>query len=132
MKVLVASTFFLLLLANAWTLHFYWNDGKFKEEKSPLTGRPCTSIDKITTVTLCPGTFDSFFGGFLLPLLELLAPSAKSNPCNPVSFYCLVLAPPHAVSFHASWILKCTTTKRAQKWTHIHPIDVLWTLSPPR
>ena len=33
---------------------------------------------KITTVTLCPGTFDSVFGGFLSPLLESLAPKMPS------------------------------------------------------
>ena len=32
----------------------------------------------ITTVSLCPGTFDSVFRGFLSPLLESLAPKMPS------------------------------------------------------
>ncbi|KAF2194334.1 hypothetical protein K469DRAFT_709839 [Zopfia rhizophila CBS 207.26] len=54
------------------------------------------------TITLCPGTFDSFFGGFLSPLLEspapkvpsttlqprqLLLPSSRTAPCCPDSCF---------------------------------------------
>ncbi|KAF2174848.1 hypothetical protein K469DRAFT_98044 [Zopfia rhizophila CBS 207.26] len=53
------------------------------------------------------------------------------TPAAPSAFIGLAHAPPHAVSFHASWILKFTTTERALKWTHIHPVDILSTLSPP-
>lgn len=86
----------------------------------------------MTIVTLYPGTFDSFFRGFLSPLLESLAPKMPSlTPAAPSVFIGLAHAPPHAVSFHTSWILKFTTTERALKWTHIHPVDILSTLSPP-
>ena len=53
------------------------------------------------------------------------------TPATSSAFIGQAPAPPHAVSFHASWILKFTTTERALKWTHIHPLDILSTLSPP-
>ena len=42
---------------------------------------------EINTVTLCLGTLDSFFGGFLSPLLESLAPTMPSpTPATPSVF----------------------------------------------
>ncbi|PVH90884.1 hypothetical protein DM02DRAFT_636492 [Periconia macrospinosa] len=57
----------------------------------------------ITTVTVCPGTFDSVFGGLLSPLLGSLAPKMPSpTPATSSAFIGQAPAPPHAVSFHPS------------------------------
>ena len=78
---------------------------------------------EFTTVTLCPGTFDSLLGVFVAAFRVTCTQNA---PCNPVSFSCLVPTP----ILSRFMLPKFRTSERAQKWTHVHPADILSTLPP--